>query len=182
VIWAHNSHVGNHACNEFGWDMGMHSLGQLLKAQSESATAAIGFGTRAGTFLAATAPDGVCATFPVLPARPHSWDAVCHQAGVPRFLLDLRHPTQALLETRLQRGSGSVYQPVGDDASDYYDASPGGQYDAWVWFEQSRALRPLPGAARPALEPDWPFGSDDQSSVRSSNSSGNSTTSSILRR
>ena len=50
-----------------------------------------------------------------------------------------------MLETRQQRGFGSVYRPDDDDdASDYYDAVPGGQYDAWVWLDETRTPRPLP--------------------------------------
>jgi hypothetical protein len=64
-----------------------------------------------------------------------------------------------MLETRQQRGFGSVYQASHEAASDYYDAALGRQYDAWVWFERPRALRPRPGATLPAREQDWPFGS-----------------------
>lgn len=49
-----------------------------------------------------------------------------------------------MLETRRQRGFGSVYRSGDDDASDYYDAVLGGQYDAWVWLDETLALSPLP--------------------------------------
>lgn len=154
VVWAHNSHVGNHAYNEFGQQSGMHSLGQLLKDQLGNDAVAIGFGTHEGTFAAACEPNGPLAVQELLPAKPGSWDRICHEAGHERFLLDMRAPTPLLLETRPHRGFGAVNPADGDGESNYYDAVLGKQYDAWVWFETSHALRPLGNVDN---EPEWPM-------------------------
>lgn len=82
----------------------------------------------------------------VMAGRKHS----CEEAVVEQL--------QALLEQRLGRAIGVIYRPETELASHYYDSVLADQFDAFVWFEETRAVTPLP-AHRPHGVPDtYPFG------------------------
>lgn len=50
---------------------------------------------------------------------------------------------EALLQTLLERAIGVVYRPQSEFGSHYFKAVLADQFDAYVWFEQSRAVTPL---------------------------------------
>jgi erythromycin esterase-like protein len=82
---------------------------------------------------------------------------------VPRFLLDMRENADpglidALMEARLERFIGVIYRPETERWSHYAEATLPRQFDAWVWFDETRAVTPLPGADLPGEEDMWPFG------------------------
>jgi erythromycin esterase-like protein len=99
----------------------------------------------------------------VRPARPDSCEAPCHDSGVARFLLDLRegaHPglRRDLAKPRLERFIGVIYRPQTERWSHYAEASLARQFDAWVWFDETAAITPLPARARRGADETWPFG------------------------
>jgi erythromycin esterase-like protein len=103
----------------------------------------------------------------VRPSLPDSYERMSHDAGVPRFLLDLREGVteraleEALLIPRLERFIGVIYRPETERWSHYVEARLPEQFDAYVWFDETRAVTPLPvrqTPARPADEETWPFG------------------------
>jgi erythromycin esterase-like protein len=83
---------------------------------------------------------------------------------VPRFLLDLREGEaderllDALAEPRLERFIGVIYRPETERWSHYSEAVLPGQFDAWLWFDETRAVTPLPGEQRPGEGETYPFG------------------------
>jgi erythromycin esterase-like protein len=63
-----------------------------------------------------------------------------------------------LSQTLLERAVGVVYRPQSELLSHYFEAVLADQYDAFVWFEETRAVTPL-GSERPHGAPEtWPFG------------------------
>ena len=48
---------------------------------------------------------------------------------------------------RLERAIGVIYRPESERQSHYFDAHLSRQFDAMVWFEETSAVDPLPGAA-----------------------------------
>ena len=63
-----------------------------------------------------------------------------------------------LAEPRLERAIGVVYRPDTELLSHYFRAVLSEQFDAYVWFETTRAVTPL-GEGRPAGVPEtYPFG------------------------
>jgi erythromycin esterase-like protein len=74
---------------------------------------------------------------------------------VPRFLLDLREGEaelavrEALLEPRLERFIGVIYRPETERWSHYSEAILARQFDAWVWFDETHAVKPLSGQMQP---------------------------------
>jgi erythromycin esterase-like protein len=99
----------------------------------------------------------------VRPSLPESIERVGHDSGVGRGLLDLATPRdaalhEALLAPRLQRFIGVVYRPETERWSHYAESVLPRQDDAWVWFDRTSAVTPLPGATVAGADDTWPFG------------------------
>jgi erythromycin esterase-like protein len=163
VVWAHNSHIGNAAATEMGVMRDELNIGQLCRERHGEAARLVGFGTDRGTVAAASDWDGPMEVKQVRPAHPDSYERLCRDAGVPAFLLDLRDPrhaelAQGLLQPRLERAIGVVYRPETELMSHYFDASLPRQFDAYVWFEVTRAVTPLGDAHGQGMPETYPFG------------------------
>ena len=122
----------------------------------------IGFGTHSGIVAAATDWDGPMEVKQVRPSMRGSYEEASHEAGVERYLLDLRGASgglrEALEEPRLERFIGVIYRPETERWSHYAQASLPGQFDAWVWFDETKAVTPLSGATEPGEDEMYPFG------------------------
>ena len=164
IVWAHNSHIGNAAHTDMGWRRDEHNVGQLTKEHFGEEARLIGFGTHAGTVAAADDWDEPMKVKRVRPALPESFERMAHDSGIGRFLLDLREGAaderlrNHLSEPRLERYIGVIYRPETERWSHYSEASLAKQYDAWVWFDETSAVTPLPGEQRPGEEETYPFG------------------------
>jgi len=62
------------------------------------------------------------------------------------------------MEPRLERFIGVIYRPQTERWSHYAEATLPQQFDAWVWFDETGAVTPLPGAQESGEEEMWPFG------------------------
>lgn len=162
VVWAHNSHIGDARFTDMGMERGELNLGQLARTGYGDAARLVGFGTHTGTVAAADDWDAPMKIKRVNPSRPDSYERICHEAGVPRFLLDLRPEGEvrdALLTPRLERFIGVIYRPDTERWSHYSTAVLPQQFDAYVWFDETRAVDALPGPATGrGDEETWPFG------------------------
>jgi len=162
VVWAHNSHVGNAAATAMGWQ-GEFNIGELCRMAHGDEAVLIGFGTDTGTVAAASDWGADMQIKTVRPARADSYEYAFRRTGLARTLTDWRvrdrHELAELLRTPLlERAIGVVYRPETERLSHYFEAVLGEQFDAWVWFEQTRAVTPL-GHERPHGAPEiWPFG------------------------
>ncbi len=163
VVWAHNSHLGDASATEMGTH-GEHNVGQLCRRALGTEAYLLGFGTDHGTVVAATDWGGPMQVKQVRPADPRSVEAVCHQTGLPAFVLPLRDCRREavrdeLAAPRLERAIGVIYRPETELLSHYFQASLTNQFDAWVWFDETSALHPLGGGAtEPGLPDTYPFG------------------------
>ncbi|WP_419318609.1 erythromycin esterase family protein [Caulobacter sp. ErkDOM-E] len=119
--------------------------------------------THSGTVMAASDWDAPAEVKTVKPSRPDSYEAWCHAVGVERFLIDLRPGHNGALradlhEPRLERYVGVVYRPDSERLSHYAHASLSQQYDAFVWFDRTRAVTPLATEVRAGEDDTYPFG------------------------
>jgi erythromycin esterase-like protein len=162
VVWAHNSHVGNAAATAMGWQ-GEFNIGELCRTAYGEDAVLIGFGTDTGTVAAASDWGGEMEVKTVQPARPDSYEHAFRQTGQMRTLTDWRAPQRHTLRAMLrqpllERAIGVVYRPETERTSHYFEAVLSEQFDAWVWFERSKAVTPL-GREHPQGVPEtWPFG------------------------
>jgi erythromycin esterase-like protein len=164
IVWAHNSHIGNAAFTDMGRERGELNIGQLAKEKFGERARLIGFGTHSGTVAAADDWDEPMKVKQVRPSLPESHERMSHDSGVERFLLDLREGEADarligdLREPRLERFIGVIYRPETERWSHYSEAILPKQFDAWVWFDETEAVTPLPGEQRPGEEETYPFG------------------------
>ena len=164
VVWAHNSHVGDARATEMG-ARGELNIGELCREHFGDGAFAIGFGTDRGTVAAASGWDAPMERMSVRPALPGSYERLCHDAGVPAFLLPLREPRrrevrEELMPARLERAIGVVYRPDTERLSHYFQAALPRQFDEWIWFDETRAIEPLPTGPPEGrdLPETYPFG------------------------
>jgi protein-L-isoaspartate(D-aspartate) O-methyltransferase len=167
IVWAHNSHIGDARFTEMGIARGELNIGQLAKEKFGEKARCIGFGTHGGTVAAADDWDGPMKVKRVNPSMPESYERLSHDSGVTRFLLDLRdgenrRVSAMLEEPHLERFIGVIYRPETERWSHYSQAILPHQFDGWVWFDETEAVTPLPGEARPgeqvSADETWPFG------------------------
>jgi protein-L-isoaspartate(D-aspartate) O-methyltransferase len=164
IVWEHNSHVGNALATEMNV-RGELNVGQLCREKFAGSAYIVGFGTDHGTVAAASNWDEPMERMRVRPARSDSYERLFHDAEIPAFLMHLRDPRRAavrdeLIPPRLERAIGVVYRPDTERASHYLFASLPHQFDEYVWFDETRAVEPLPTDGRPIadLPETYPFG------------------------
>jgi len=164
VVWAHNSHIGDARFTDMGNERHELNLGQLCREAMDGRAQLIGFGTHTGTVAAATDWDGPMEVKRVTPSRPDSYERIAHDTGLDRFLLDMRagqnqEARAALMQPRLERFIGVIYRPETERRSHYSGAILPEQFDAYVWFDRTRAVTPLSAATgHDGGEETWPFG------------------------
>jgi erythromycin esterase-like protein len=162
VVWAHNSHIGDAAATAMGWK-GEFNIGQLCRIAFSGDAVLIGFGTDRGTVAAASDWDGPLEFKSIRPARADSFEAMFRDTELPRHLCDWTTHSDTRLrsllgDTRLERAIGVIYRPETELHSHYFEADMAEQFNAFVWFEETSAVKPLP-AGRPHGAPDtYPFG------------------------
>jgi erythromycin esterase-like protein len=167
VVWAHNSHIGNAAATAMGWH-GEFNIGELCRTAYGDEAVLIGFGTDRGTVAASDDWDGEMRIKSVVPARPDSYEFAFRKAGLSRSLTDWRRSgsrgsdrrelIEALRESRLERAIGVVYRPRTEFMSHYFEAVLAEQFDAYVWFEETSAVTPLPAGQPHGAPETYPFG------------------------
>ncbi|HKH43848.1 MAG TPA: protein-L-isoaspartate(D-aspartate) O-methyltransferase [Thermoanaerobaculia bacterium] len=164
VVWEHNSHVGNAAATEMG-ARGELNVGQLAREQYGDGAFLVGFGTDHGTVAAATNWDEEMQIKTVRPSHAESYERVCHETGIPAFLLHLREPRRAevraeLEPPRLERAIGVIYRPDTELMSHYFQAVLPWQFDEYIWLDETRAVTPLGGPEEvgTGMPETYPFG------------------------
>lgn len=161
VVWAHNSHIGNAQATEMS-ARGEHNIGMLCRQAYGDAMYNIGFGTHEGVVAAASEWGGPMELKRVRPSHPDSFERLCHDAGIPRFMLPLRTADPALIEKlqrpRLERAIGVIYHPETELYSHYFQASLSKQFDEYIWFDQTEPVSPLGPESGEGLPDTFPFG------------------------
>ena len=159
IVWAHNSHIGDARATGMGRDRGELNIGQLARETFGKKARLIGFGTHSGTVAAADDWDAPMKIKQVRPSREDSHERLCHDAGVERFLLDLREggpaPTH---DERLERYIGVIYRPDTERWSHYVESVLAEQFDGFVWVDETTAVTPLSDVHGTGEDETWPFG------------------------
>jgi erythromycin esterase-like protein len=144
VVWAHNSHLGDARATEMG-ERGEWNVGQLVREHFGGDVRNVGFTTYDGAVTAASDWDGATERKLVRPALAGSYEALFHEVGLPRFLLDLREGEAAemLREPRLERAIGVIYRPERERQSHYFHARLPDQFDFVIHIDRTEAVEPL---------------------------------------
>lgn len=162
VIWEHNSHVGDARATAMS-ARGEFNVGELCRKKFGDSAYLVGFGTDHGTVAAASYWDGAMEVKAVQPSHPDSYERVFHGVEAPSLMLGLREAwdtdlQRELMEARLERAIGVIYRPETELASHYFQAVLPRQFDEFVWFDETRAIRPLDVRQLAGLPDTFPFG------------------------
>lgn len=162
VVWAHNSHVGDARATEME-RLGELNLGQLIRARHGEESLMIGFSTFGGTVTAARDWGEPAGRRWLRPGVPGSYEALLHEVGRDRFLLDFseERAREAVQGERNLRAIGVVYRPETERRSHYIRTRLGDQFDMLIHIDETEALEPLePGVewVSGELPETYPFG------------------------
>jgi erythromycin esterase len=154
VVWEHNTHVGDARYTDMG-DAGMVNVGQLVRERyGEDDVVIVGFGSHHGSVIAADSWGDSTERMPLPPARRGSVEGLLHDS-VPEASALFIFPPQLprwLAEDRPHRAVGVVYHPGAERWGNYVPTVLGRRYDAFCWFDESRALSPLHGVRSSGAE------------------------------
>jgi erythromycin esterase len=161
IVWEHNTHIGDARYTSM-LDEGMFNVGQLVRQEhGGDGVVLAGFGSFAGTVVAARRWDAPMAVMEVPPAQTGSWEDALHLLGAEDRLL-LFHPPvdagDALAVPRGHRAIGVVYHPE-FEWGNYVPTVLPLRYDAFLYLDRTRALHALhvePRVGPPELYP-WNF-------------------------
>jgi protein-L-isoaspartate(D-aspartate) O-methyltransferase len=147
VVWAHNSHIGDARATS-RTEHGEINLGQLVRETFADKSYLVGFGTDHGTVAAASEWGGPMQVMQVRASHEDSYERLCHDAKADNFLLPLRDPIQPLtrkklMPERLARAIGTSYDAEDELRKHYYKASLPRQFDEYIWFDETHAVKPL---------------------------------------
>jgi erythromycin esterase len=166
IVWAHNSHVGDHRATDMGLN-GLVSIGGLAREKYGAQNVKlVGFGTYGGSVTAGKAWGEREEIMPLPPAKKGTWESYFHQvareSGINDFWMnfDKLSTNSALREEKGQRAVGVVYKPAYEATGEnYVPTKLAERYDAFVYVDHSSALPSLHSKAAPNLVPEaWPTG------------------------
>ncbi|MFT4582543.1 MAG: protein-L-isoaspartate(D-aspartate) O-methyltransferase [Gammaproteobacteria bacterium] len=162
VVWAHNSHIGDAAATEMS-ARGEYNIGQLCRKAYGHDVYAVGFGTDHGTVAAASDWGAPVEIKTVRPSIEGSFEKICHLSGIENFLLPLRNlrssvANEGLNKPLLERAIGVIYRPDTELQSHYFQAIVPAQFDEYIWFDTSSAVRPIATHELEGLPDTYPFG------------------------
>jgi erythromycin esterase-like protein len=146
VVWAHNTHVGDSQAT----DQSRHgevTLGELARERyGRDDVVLVGFGSHRGTVVAGSSWGAPMEVMEMPPARPDSLEDVLHAGAPPRALIvfpPFQQRPDVLVDEIAQRAVGVVYKPERERWGNYVPTVLGDRYDAFLWFDESRAVTPL---------------------------------------
>ena len=161
VVWEHNTHVGDARFTDMA-DAGLVNVGQLVRERhGEDDVVLVGFGSHSGSVVAADSWGSPARRLSVPPARSGSTEALLHLAldGEPGLFVFPEELPSWAVEERSHRAIGVVYHPGAERWGNYVPTVLGRRYDAFLWFDQTRAVTPLAGLTAHGDELEsWPFG------------------------
>ncbi len=99
----------------------------------------------------------------VLRSNERSYERLCSDTGIARFLLPLRRPAgdplrANLAKSKLERAIGVIYRPETELASHYFQAVLPDQFDEWIWLDRTEAVQPIPTHELAGMPDTYPFG------------------------
>lgn len=160
IIWAHNSHIGDASATEMS-RRGEYNIGQLCRHDYGDSCFSIGFGTNDGTVAAASSWDGAMEVMNVRPANAQSYERLFHLTNAPGLMLSLNAKTELrdkLMRPLLERAIGVIYRPDSELASHYFEATLPRQFDEYIWFDRTSAVKPLESIEVEGMPETYPFG------------------------
>jgi len=163
IVWAHNTHIGDYHATDMV-EEGYVNLGGLAREKyGMKDTALVGFGTYQGQVFAGRAWGARPEVMILPPARVKSYEDLFHRAALemdtPSFYL-LMDGEEKFREKLEHRAVGVVYQSEFEEhGRNYVPTTLSGRYDAFIFVDQTTALRSIARATEKGKIPEtWPVG------------------------
>jgi erythromycin esterase len=163
IVWEHNTHIGDARFTDMARD-GMVNVGQLVREErGDEDVLLVGFGSHRGSVIAARKWGAPMERMAVPPARKGSWEEILYRTGGEDKLLVFAEAEDedALLKPRAHRAIGVVYDPTRERYGNYVPTVLPHRYDAFVYIDETQALRPLHMRTRENGEPPETFPSGE---------------------
>jgi erythromycin esterase len=144
IVWEHNTHIGDARYTDMA-DDGTVNIGQLTRlAFGEDDAVLVGFGSYRGKVIAGDAWDAPWQEMAVPPAREDSWEDVLHRVSPSgQMLIFPEGVSDVMSEWRGHRAIGVVYRPEYEQYGNYVPTVLPRRYDAFLYVDQTTAVRPL---------------------------------------
>nr|WP_106783090.1 erythromycin esterase family protein [Lysinibacillus timonensis] len=144
IIWEHNTHIGDASETDMK-DDGLINVGQVIREQyGHDHTFAVGFGTYQGTVIAADRWGDPKDVITVPPSKLSTWEGQLHAASPDDKVLLFTNDNRELFNEWIgHRAIGVVYNPEYEAYGNYVPSRVGSRYDAFIFIDQSKALKPL---------------------------------------
>ena len=162
IVWEHNTHVGDARFTDMA-SHGMVNVGQVVRERhGAEGVVLVGFGTHRGGVMAASEWGEPMRVMQAPPARAGSFEDACQRAGRGDFLLVFDGSDDggvAGLDAPWDhRAIGVVYDPRRERWGNYVPTLVAGRYDAFLYVEETTAVRALHLAAAPGEQETYPSG------------------------
>lgn len=146
VVWAHNTHVGDANATDQAM-LGEVTIGSLARERfGRDRVVLVGLGSHHGSVIAGRTWGAPMSEMRVPPGRRGSIEDILHATAPPSALFvfpPLAVRPDVLVDEVPHRAIGVVYRPEQEQAANYVPSVLGDRYDAFLWFDETRALRPL---------------------------------------
>jgi erythromycin esterase-like protein len=144
VVWEHNTHVGDARATSMV-EEGMVNVGQLLRERhGTDDVVLVGFGGHRGSVIAGSEWGAQMQPMSVPRARAGSVEALLHDELGTDALFIVPGERPPWLSRRMDhRAIGVVYRPERERWGNYVSTVLGERYDAFLYLEETTALRPL---------------------------------------
>ncbi len=124
----------------------MVNVGQLVREErGDEDVVLVGFGSNRGSVIAGAGLGAPVERMTVPPAQEGSWEDVLHDGGEEDKLLIFAdaEKVEDLLEPRGHRAIGVVYEPAYERYGNYVPTVLPRRYDAFLYLDEIRTLKPL---------------------------------------
>ncbi|HEV7349933.1 erythromycin esterase family protein [Telluribacter sp.] len=145
IVWEHNTHVGDARYTDMV-NSGEVNVGQLAREEyGQDNVYLVGFGSYSGTVIAGSSWGAPLQTMPVPEAMPGSWEQILHELSpTNKIILSKDIQANEYLSKRIgHRAIGVVYNPAIEQRGNYVPSVLPKRYDAFLFIDQTRALRPI---------------------------------------
>ncbi|GAA4326618.1 hypothetical protein GCM10023184_15370 [Flaviaesturariibacter amylovorans] len=158
IVWAHNTHVGDARYTDMAAS-GTVNLGQLAReAFGPENVFLVGFGSYSGSVIAADAWGAPYRSMAMPRARRGSWEELLHSQGTGDRILLSRDLRNAGLDKPIgHRAVGVTYNPASENGN-YVPTVIPMRYDAFLYFDHTRPLTPIPVRRRNEPPDTYPSG------------------------
>jgi erythromycin esterase-like protein len=144
IVWEHNTHLGDARATDMA-NAGMINVGQVLREQNKPGDVyVVGFGTHHGTVIAADEWGTNLDVKTVPNAKLGSWEDVLHRTGSYNKMIFFNEENRHFFSDPIgHRAIGVVYNPEYEQYGNYVPSILSERYDAFVFIDMTRALRPI---------------------------------------